>query len=195
MNWHDVQQNTEEWMNLRIGKFTASMFADLFAAKSTLTYKKAINHVVFERLTGEQPESFTSAYMERGHDLEPLALETYSQETFNDVTHGGFFELNEYIGASPDGLVGSDGIVEVKCPAAHTLIEYAMSQKLPSAYYYQVHGQLLVTGRKWCDFIAYHPKLKPVIVRVDRDEAICASIQQELNSAIKQVELIISKIK
>jgi putative phage-type endonuclease len=192
---HKVQQNTEEWMELRRGKFTASTFKDLFAKETTAAYQKAIYRVAFEIATGEQPESFSNEYMERGHELEPAAIECYRMETFNDVEPGGFFEFNEYIGASPDGLIGSDGILEVKCPAYNTMIEYIIKQKLPSQYKWQVHGQLFVTGRKWCDFIAYHPKLKPVIIRIERDDDLMNELDQKLNESIEKVQTILKLIK
>jgi predicted phage-related endonuclease len=193
--FHDIEQGTDEWLSLRMGRFTASTFNDLTASKSTLTYQKAINKVVFERLTGESPESFKSEYMERGNELEPLARERYELESFNDVKNGGFFSLGEYIGASPDGLVNDDGINEFKCPSFNTMINYLLKKELPSEYKYQVQGQLFVTGRKWCDFMAYHPKLKPLIIRVERDDIIIKEIQSLLVEAIKLVETRINLIK
>ena len=195
MKHHKVEQNTDEWMELRQGKFTASSFKDLFMSKTTAGYQKAIYKVVYERLTGEQPESFSNEYMERGHELEPLARKVYEVETFNTVEEAGFFELSEWVGASPDGLVDDDGIVEIKCPAFNTMIGYLVDPKLPSQYKHQVHGQLLVTGRKWCDFMCYHPKLKPIIIRIERDEAFIKEIEDKLNESIREVETIINKIQ
>ena len=190
--YFDIEQNTDEWINLRIGKFTASMFSDLMGSKNTLTYQKAINKVVFEILTNEVPENFTSGYMERGHELEPLAKELYSMMTFNDVSNGGFFSYGNYIGASPDGLIDDDGLLEIKSPSFNTMINYLLRESLPIEYKYQVQGQLFVTNRKWCDFMAYHPKLKPLIIRVERDEDIITDIQTRLNEAI---ETVINRIK
>ena len=192
---HKVDQNTEEWMDLRKGKFTASSFKDLFMAKTTKGYQSAIYKVVYERMTGEQPENFTNDYMQRGHELEPLARECYEVETFNEVQEPGFFELNEFVGASPDGLVNDDGLLEIKCPAYNTMIAYLINPKLPTIYKYQVHGQMWVTGRKWCDFMCYHPKLKPVILRIERDEVIITDIIMKIEESIKEVESIINKIK
>lgn len=194
MKQHKVEQNTPEWMELRRGKFTASSFADLFTKETTAAYQKAIYRVVFERLTGEQPELFSNEYMQRGHELEPFAVKSYEMETFQTVEPGGFFELNEWIGASPDGLVGSDGLLEIKCPAYNTMIEYLLKGKLPSQYKWQVQGQLYVTGRKWVDFMSYHPKLKPLIIRVDRDEDMIKDLEAILEQSITKVETIINKI-
>ena len=193
--FYDVEQNSEEWMQLRLGKFTASSFKQLFAAKSTLDYRKCINQVVYEILTGEQPESFSNQYMDRGHELEPIAREIYSMKTFNDIDNGGFFELNKYVGCSPDGLIGENGLIEIKCPSFNTMIEYLENKTLPNEYKYQVHGQLFVTGRKYCDFMAFHPKLKPFILRIERDETICTQIDLALKEAIKTVEFKVKNLR
>ena len=192
---HLIEQNTDEWMELRRGKFTASSFSDLFLKPTTAGYRNAIFKVVYERLTGEQPESFTNDWMQRGHELEPFAVQQYELETFNDVLPGGFFELNDYVGASPDGLIGEDGLLEIKCPAYSTMIQYLIDRKLPTQYKWQVQGQLYVTGRKWTDFFAYHPKLKPIIIRVERDEVMISELEQKLFDCIKEVETIITKLK
>jgi len=194
MKHHEIEQNTDEWMQLRQGKFTASTFRDLFASKTTKAYQNAIYRVVFERLTGEQPESFSNEYMRRGHELEPLARERYEAETFESVEDGGFF-CSDWVGASPDGLVGKDGLIEIKCPAYSTMIDYMIKQKLPSIYKWQVHGQMYCTGRKWVDFMSYHPKLKPVIIRIDRDESIISELESKLSESVKEVERIIKLIK
>jgi len=194
MKHYKVDQNTDEWMQLRQGKFTASTFKDLFAKSTTKAYQNAIYRVVFERMTGEQPESFSNEYMQRGHELEPLARERYEQETFNQVDDAGFF-CTDWVGASPDGLIGSDGLLEIKCPAYSTMIDYMIRQTLPSIYKWQVHGQMYCTGRKWCDFMSYHPKLKPVIIRIERDDAIQSELHSKLTESMKEVETIINKIK
>lgn len=195
MIYHNIEQNTPEWEQLRLGRFTASSFKDLFMKETTQTYQDAIFRVAFERLTQESPENYTNFYMERGHELEGEAREWYELETYNKVNNGGFFELNEWVGASPDGLVGSDGLVEIKCPKYSTLINYLIKRELPSIYLHQVQGQMLVTGRLWCDFVAYHPKLKPLVVTVKRDEAIIKDIQDHLNIAIGKAQEIIKQIE
>ena len=153
-----------------MGKFTSSMFADLFMAKSTSGYKSAINRVVFERLTGEVPESFSNKATDRGHELEPIAREDYELRTFNKVKLVGFVEMNEWVGASPDGLIGDDGSFQAKCPFGGTLIDYYLKDEIPSDYMYQMQGELLITCRKWVDYYCYHPKLRPILKRVYRDE-------------------------
>lgn len=191
MIYHDVEQNTPEWYEARLGKFTASAFNDLFSAKTTATYEKAIYKAAFERITGEAPESFSSSYMERGHELEAMAISEYERTTFEDVKRVGFVELNEWVGCSPDGLVSDHGLIEVKCPAFHTAMKYIMSDKLPNIYEKQVHGQMYITGKLWCDFVSYHPSLPLFIKRIDRDEAIINEIKKELNIAIGKAQVIV----
>jgi putative phage-type endonuclease len=195
MIFHNVPQNSPEWQLLRQGKFTASTFKDLFAAKTTAAYEKAIYRVAFEKVTGESPESYSNETMERGHDIELLAKEYYQNENQIEISEGGFYELNEFIGASPDANVGENGLLEVKSPLFNTQINYIISQKLPSIYRHQVQGQLYVTGRQWCDFLAYHPKLKPVIIRVERDELLISEIENKLILCIEDVKKIIEIIK
>ena len=194
MIYHDVQQNTEEWFALKRGKFTASAFKSLFAAKSTDTYKKAIYKVAYERLTGESPESFSNKWTDHGHEHEPMARDAYEVETFNIVEDAGFIELNEWVGCSPDGLVGSDGLVEFKCPAYNTHFDYINADKLPTEYFYQVHGQIFVSGRKWCDFESFLNPFKPFIIRVERDEEVCKKIEAALNEAIEKAKKVIEKL-
>lgn len=195
MIYHDIQQNSEEWFALRTGKFTASTFKDLFMSKTTQGYQDAIYKVAFERLTNESPESYTNEWMQRGTELEPEARAWYEFEKDVKVLNGGFFEYNDWIGASPDGLVGEDGLLEIKCPKYSTLMNYLINKELPKNYYYQVHGQMLATDRQWCDFIAYHPKLPRLVLRIERDKEVDKEILDKLFEGIKKVESIINKLK
>lgn len=195
MIYHDIQQNSEEWFALRTGKFTASTFKDLFMSKTTQGYQDAIYKVAFERLTNESPESYTNEWMQRGTLLEPEARAWYEFEKDVKVLNGGFFEYNDWIGASPDGLVGEDGLLEIKCPKYSTLMNYLINKELPKNYYYQVHGQMLATDRQWCDFIAYHPKLPRLVLRIERDKEVDKEILDKLFEGIKKVESIINKLK
>lgn len=195
MIFHKIDQNTDEWLKLRSGKFTASAFKDLFSKSNTIAYEKAIYKPVFERLTGESPESFSNEWMERGHELEDEARQAYELETFNKVSDGGFCELNEWVGASPDGFVDEDGLIEIKCPAYNTHMNYLLKQKLPSQYKWQVQGQMWVTGRKWCDFVSYHPNLPILILRIERDEKMIKELEENLNNSIKEAEKIYNQLR
>ena len=193
MKYYDIEQGSEQWFELRLGKFTSSTFKNLFAKPTTIAYQKEINQVVFERLTGKVPESFSNDYMQRGKELEPIAREAYETETFNVVKNGGFFG-DKWVGSSPDGLVDDDGLVEIKCPAFNTMIEYLMKQKLPSEYFYQVHGQMYVCERCWCDFIAFHPDLPIMILRIERDEKVIEELKSTITIAISEVERKLEKL-
>ena len=194
MKYHDIQQNSDDWFLLRLGKFTASTFKNLFAKPTTVAYQKEINRVVFERLTGKVPESFTNDYMQRGTELEPIAREAYEAQKFTVVQNGGFWG-DEWAGCSPDGLVEDQGLLEIKCPAFNTMIDYLLKQKLPSEYYYQVHGQMYITDRQWCDFVAFHPDLPIFILRIERSEEVCMQIQQQIDIAITESEKRLIKLK
>lgn len=180
--WHDVEQNGEEWRQLRQGKATASNFA-CFMANETKSFgepaKRYALQIALEQLTGKRSEhSFSSIHMERGHLLEPVARALYERETFTDVTNGGFFCWGAY-GDSPDGLVGEDGGVEIKCVIAST--HYATMQRgtFDPSYRWQLAGHLDCTGREWFDFVSYcedFPADKQLIVyrlhRADYEDEI-----------------------
>lgn len=154
----DVQQNTDEWQALRLGKATASNFACFMA-----NYGKAFGEpakryalqIALERLTGKKAEhGFSNDHMERGHEQEPVARMLYAEETFCEVTNGGFFDCGQF-GDSPDGLVGDDGVVEIKSVIASTHYETVLRGSFDPAYKWQLVGHLDCTGRDWVDFISY----------------------------------------
>ncbi len=194
--FHDVQQNTPEWLELRRGKFTASAISDLFMGKTTAGYNKAIFKCAFERMTGEIPsdETYQSAYMKRGHDIEEQTIQEYERLTFNKVHNGGFYELNEWVGASPDGRI-TNGIVEAKSPAYNTQMGYLIKKTLPSDYLYQVHSQMLIADVGFCDFFTFHPQLPIFKIRVIRDPKIDKMILDELGIAITRVKEVINQLK
>lgn len=194
MIYHNVIQGTEEWFSLRRGKFTSSNFSDLMMGKTTAGYNKAILKPVYERLVNESPDDFKSAYMERGNEIEPEAVRHYEGLTFEKVHNGGFFEVNEWVGASPDGLIGSDGLLQIKSPAWNTHLGALSGDKTPKEYLIQVQGELMVTGRKWCDLMFFHPKLKEVITRIEADKTIQGEIASEINAGIEKAKSILNKL-
>jgi hypothetical protein len=198
MIFHKIDQNSEEWDAVRLGKFTASTFNDLFMKPDLLGFKKAISKVVYERITGESYGHFSTKRMEAGHELENLAREHYENQTFETVLPGGFFELNEWVGCSPDGRIGenTDGIVEFKSRDPHIYFEYIETGKLPNVNMWQVYGQLYVTGSKWCDYMPYcHPNLKTLIIRIFPDEEKFKQLEVKLNECIEIVKERIVKFK
>jgi len=192
--FHDIEQNTDEWLELRRGRFTASTFKDLFLKPTTAGFEKAIYKPVYERLTGESPESFSSSYMDRGHELEPFAVARYESDTFAETSNGGFWTLGDWIGDSPDRHVEDDGILEVKCPAFNTMINYLLSKKLPPIYRWQVVGHMMCSGRDWVDFMAYHPRLTPLVIRIHRDEKVEAELTEKLVECIDRAQTLFDRL-
>jgi putative phage-type endonuclease len=156
-----VDQGTEEWKLLRLGKLTASRMADAMAKPETAARKNYIAQLVAERLTGQVAESFTNAAMAHGTEFEPIARAEYEIMTGNDVNLIDFVNhpTLEWCGASPDGLLLDDGLIEIKCPNTATHIDYLLGQKPPAKYVPQMALQLICTGRKWCDFASYDPRM------------------------------------
>jgi putative phage-type endonuclease len=186
--YESVVQGSDEWKYLRLGKFTASTIPDLFSKPTTATYQNAINKVVFEKITGELPESFSNEWMQRGVELEPEAREIYEITTFNKVEVVGFVEKSEWLGCSPDGLIGKDGMVQIKCPKYSTIVSYYLDKKIPKDYEIQMQAEMWVADRKWSDFMAYHPKLKPLIIRTKRNTDLINEISAKVEEAIQEVD-------
>lgn len=158
LNFHNVQQNTDEWIALRLGKATASQFGT-FMANYGKDFgdpaKRYALQIALERLTSKKAEhSFSNDHTERGHEQEPIARMLYAEEHFADVTNGGFFNCGEF-GDSPDGLVGTAGVLEIKSVIAST--HYATIQRgnYDPAYKWQLVGHLDCTAREWVDFASY----------------------------------------
>lgn len=170
MRWYDVQQNTDEWQSLRCGKATASQFA-CFMANDGKPFgepaKKYALQIALENMTGRKAEfSFSNEHMERGHEQEPVARMLYEEERFANVTNGGFFDLGDY-GDSPDGLIGDDGVLEVKSVISTTHYATLRRGSFDPSYRWQLVGHLDCTGRDWVDFASYcsdFPEDKQLIV-------------------------------
>jgi predicted phage-related endonuclease len=197
MKFYNIDQNSEEWDGLRLGKFTASTFSDLFMDKKTAGYQKAIIKVAYEIVTGESEESYNNKWMQRGHEKEPFARENYELLTFNQLENGGFYEYSEFIGASPDAkIIGQNGGCEFKCPSFQVYNEYLETKKIPKSYYWQIHGQLLCTGWDFIDYMPYSsPKLKQILIRVERDDKVLELLKSKLNECIEEVKILVERIK
>lgn len=178
-------QGSEEWFAARCGHATASRFKDILAkiksgeAASRRNYRAQL---VAERMTGKPAESFSNAAMEWGTAQEPYARMQYEALRGALVEETGFIhhQTIEFCGASPDGLVGADGLVEFKCPNTATHIETVLSGMSPD-HMPQVQGQLWITGRQWCDFVSFDPRmpenLQVFIHRVERDDAYIKALE------------------
>lgn len=192
----ECEQGSEEWLKARLGVPSASNFSKLITMKGTLsTQAKAyVDALVAEAITGESTYVKVTDAMQRGTELEPYARERYFYETGNSVEEVGFCLHDDYqAGASPDGLIGEDGGLEIKCPLGGTMVSYLRVGRLPSKYWQQVQGCLHITGRKWWDFMAYHPDMKPLIVRVERDEAFIAALNALLIDVVKEIESLVKQ--
>lgn len=189
-----MQQRTPEWFQERCGRVTASRFKDVMAKIKSGEAADRRNYraqIVCERLTGTPAESFTNAAMQWGTDTEPYAREAY--ETAGElVEEVGFVKHPELMaGASPDGLVGDDGLVEIKCPNTATHMDTLLSG-FPSGHTPQIQGQLWITGRKWCDFVSFDPrmpeKLRMVTFRIVRDGEYITKLETEVRKFLSEVE-------
>ena len=178
MIFHDILQNTDEWHELRLGKATASKFGVFMANADKNKFgdpaKQYALQIALEIATGKKAEySFTNGHMERGIEQEPVARMLYEEENFVDVGNGGFFDLGDY-GDSPDGLVGTDGIIEIKSVIASTHYATLLRGSFDPSYKWQLIGHLDCTGRDWVDFVSYcsdFPDDKQLIVhRLTKDQ-------------------------
>ena len=158
MIWHDIEQNTEVWQALRTGKATASNFGCFMANEGKAfgdPAKKYALQIALEIANGRKAEfSFSNDHTERGHEQEPIARMLYEEENFIDVRNGGFFDHETY-GDSPDGLVGDDGVLEIKSVTAAVHYATLRRESFDPAYRWQLIGHLDCTGRDWVDFASY----------------------------------------
>ena len=184
-----MQQQTEEWYQARIGRVTASRVADLMAKTKSGPSASRENYMaqlICERLTGARTEGFTSAAMMHGVDTEPQARMAYELMTGEAVVETGFIPHPTIagFGASPDGLVGSDGLIEIKCPNSATHIETLLAGKVPSKYMIQMQVQMMCCGRDWCDFVSFDPRMPGDMnfwmQRVHADHAMQTDIKAEV---------------
>jgi putative phage-type endonuclease len=191
---HNFEQGSEAWENIRLGKFggtDAQAVATAGKGLDTKCYEK-----VAEILTQRAKTGYSNEDMERGHEFEDIARQIYEVQTGNKVETTGYAELSKYVGCSPDGLVGKDGLIEIKCPNDANFVRFADEGAVDSAYIWQMQHQMFVTGRKWCDLVVFNDNLDRIeIVRVERDEDKIEKISQGLATGIEKIELILSKIQ
>lgn len=200
MIFHDVIQNSDDWDTLRLGKVTASKFSTFMANDGKAfgdPAKRYALQVALELLTGKKSEfSFKNDDMERGHEQEPLARMLYEDENFVDVTNGGFFDWGNY-GDSPDGLVGNDGVVEIKSVIAPTHYATLTRGSFDPAYRWQLVGHLDCTGREWVDFVSFcadFPEGRQLITHRLHKVDYIAELNQLAERRAKFVELVESTL-
>jgi putative phage-type endonuclease len=191
-----TEQRTEEWFNQRLGKVTASKIADVIAKTKTGVSASRENYstqLTLERLTNQKAEFYTNAAMEWGTATEPQARSAYElyREVFVDEV--GFIDHPTIAmsGASPDGFVGEDGLVEIKCPESKTQMETLLNQKVPNKYQPQMQWQMAVTGRKWCDFVSFDPRmpenLRIFVQRVERNDEYIKMLEDEVRVFLAEI--------
>jgi putative phage-type endonuclease len=198
-----IEQGTPEWFAQRLGKVTASRVADIIAKTKTGVAASRGNYLaqlVAERLTGQAADSFKSGAMQHGTETEPMARMAYETETGQMVTEVAMIQHPkiEMAGASPDGLIGEDGLVEIKCPNTSTHIATLMADKAPSGYMAQMQWQMACTGRAWVDFVSFDPRMPEdmqlFIKRVPRDEKLIAEYEAEVIKFLAEVQETVDKL-
>jgi len=192
-----IEQGSPEWHAQRLGKVTASRIADMMAETKTGWGAGRNNYateLIVERLTGRPADSYVSAAMQHGTDCEPQARACYTLETDINVVEVGFIDhpTIKMTGASPDGLVGDDGLIEIKCPNMATHLDTLLGAKIPDKYIKQMQWQMACTGRLWCDFFSFDPRLplelQSKTIRVARDSALIIEIEKATKQFLKETE-------
>lgn len=196
------QQGSEAWLKERLGRFTSSRFGDLLTSgrkKDEVFGGTAMGYIIevaSERITGYPAGFEGNKYTEWGNEHEPEAGAYYTKVEGNIIEEAPFIPMNTNAGGSPDGLIGTDGVVEIKCPwnsANH--LKYFAGAEVPKGYTTQMQGNMMVTGRKWCDFISYDPRMpeshRIFIQRFERDETIINKIIERIALAEIEVQKII----
>jgi putative phage-type endonuclease len=200
---NEIVQGSPEWFAIRCGKVTASRVADVVAKTKSGWGASRANYMaelIAERLTGEPAEKFTNAAMQWGTDKEPEARAAYEFRTDLAVTETGFAPHPRIgqSGASPDGLVASDGLVEIKCPNTATHIETLLGGSVAGKYVTQMQWQMACTGRSWCDFVSFDPRMpesmRLFVYRVNRDEVLISSLETDVRSFLAELDEKVSAL-
>jgi len=194
---HDVEQRSDEWFALRMGKLTGSNFPMLMPSsrqkvKVNDTQKKYLFEKACEILTGERKDSFSNAAMQWGTDHEEEAVEYYELEKMTVVNEVGFYEINKNVGDSPDGVT-EDRAIEIKCPNSTTHLLYLLDgNELVKKYYWQCYAHMLATGLDKCDLISYDPRFsddkKMIIITIEKEQSEMDLLQNRLSELVELLE-------
>lgn len=193
----DIAQGSDEWHELRAGRITGTDAETLLingkngfsAGQQTLLYKKAA-----EFITGPELNGFTNYAMQRGTELEPYARMEYESKTWNHVEQVGFVSAGDYLGFSPDGIIGEDGLIEIKCPMGPEFVRFVDTKEIPKAHYAQMQWGMFLTGRKWCDYVVFNPDFKPAelhIVRVDWDADTFSEFNRKATAFVAELDRVL----
>ncbi len=191
----ECEQGSDEWYEARLGFVTASNFHKVLNKKTGrgLYMRK----LAAERLTGLREETYKNDVMEYGSETEQAARRFYEQANDCVIEQVGFVRRDEWIGGSPDGFIGKESLIEIKCPLSSTHIEIILGAKMPSKHIPQVQGLLWVTERKWCDFISFDPKVvsKPMFcIRIERDTEYFKTLAGQVGVFVNELKAMINKI-
>lgn len=202
MKIHDVEQRSPEWFEVRRGLVTASSLKDVMSkgrgaepSKTRLTY---LRKLVGEIVSGQPMENFTTAAMERGIVMEAEAREWYALSRDVEPELVGFCEsADPVMGASPDALIGEDGLLEIKTAAAHIMVEHLSRdpETPPPEHVLQVQGQLLVTGRAWCDLVIYWPGMPVYVHRCHADRDVQRDITDAVTTFNRDLDALVEKVR
>jgi predicted phage-related endonuclease len=189
----DYEQGSAEWFEQRIGSATASRFKDILSTPTMAAYRNYAAEVVVERLTGKRLDRFKSSAMEYGTETEELARTAYMLKTGNVVNEVGFIKHETMLaGASPDGLIGEDGGIEIKCPNVATHIDTLKAGRMPAHHMGQVQGGMWITSRSWWDFVSFCPELNEsaqiFIERIYRDDTYIHNLSKKVDEFLSSVE-------
>lgn len=200
---HNIQQGSPEWLELRLGKITGSRFGDLMkngrGGAPSKTAESYLIELATQAVTGIIPEQFENDAMRHGTETEPRARAMYELMSGNEVSEVAFIEYNDLIGVSPDGLVGINGGLEIKCPSSKVQAERYLNQVgLPDEYKYQVHGCIWVAEREWWDFVSFDDrfdtKAQYICTRVNRDKEIITELSEKVLQAAETLQEMIQKL-
>lgn len=188
---HNCEQGSSEWLRMRAGIPTASAF-HLIVTKSgepSTSVKKYMNTLLAERMMARPIDEHVSMWMQRGKDLEAAAVAYYEGQRNLDTVPVGFITNDAgTIGASPDRLVGVDGLVEIKVPAPHTHVNYLLRATVDDKYRPQAQGQLWIAEKRWVDLCSYHPEMPKALVRIERDEAFIKTLAKQVTAFSLELE-------
>lgn len=200
-----IEQGSDAWKAARLGHVTASNMATVMAKgkgeAESATRSKYKMRLVAERMTGAAAESFSNDAMTWGVEQEQFAAIAYeaAKEVLLDKTGFWLHPRIQWVGVSPDRLVGEDGLIEVKCPNTTTHLDYILVGKIPTDYMKQIQCQLWVTGRDWCDFVSFDARLPKrnqlLIIRAQRDEKVIKEMEAEALKFLLEVELLLIKLQ
>lgn len=199
-----IEQRSEEWFASRLGKVTASRVADVMTKTKTgygASRKNYMAELLCQRLTGKSEDHYTNAAMQRGTDLEPVARFAYEMKTGLLVDEVGLIDHPsiEMFAASPDGLIQSTGMIEIKCPNTATHIEFLQSGVPDSRYQWQMLCQMACAEREWCDFVSYDDRLPEnlsmKIVRFNRDDKRILEMETEVKLFLKELNELQTRLE